>query len=447
MADYTRFVSIVYTRSTYDEAVALADADAREQAVEAFGNANFETGGNSELKVKFNSDGTYTATSILYATPLPSPAPEVNPTEDPELLDQTTPVTEEVPVVDAPTDGTTYYENNGTESTSNVTNNAEPVSSTDDTEAARADLINQIDQAQDENLRQLLGGNGNTPDTVAARENAIQTQAQEQQTLAARLKTPTNGDWRVRISIAPNTDYLYNDTTNSLLAPLKATNGVLFPYTPIIETNYRASYDTADLTHSNYRGYFYKNSFVDAVSIRGTFTAQDTREASYLLAVIHFFRSVTKMFYGQDPAHRGSPPPLVFLNGMGQYQFNNHSCVVSNFSYSLPNDVDYVRVDPNNYGLNMLAQKTPAFTGAGNLLSSIKARLTSAGGIPLGGIFQPPVQSTVNQTVNTIDRATYVPTKMEISLTLLPIQSRRQVSQQFSFKDFANGNQLKGGFW
>jgi hypothetical protein len=46
-----------------------------------------------------------------------------------------------------------------------------------------------------------------------------------------------------------------------------------------------------------------------------------------------------------------------------------------------------------------------------------------------------------------IDNSTYVPTKMEISLTLLPMQSRSQVSKQFSLKGFANGNLLKGGFW
>jgi hypothetical protein len=36
---------------------------------------------------------------------------------------------------------------------------------------------------------------------------------------------------------------------------------------------------------------------------------------------------------------------------------------------------------------------------------------------------------------------------MEISITLLPMQSRTQVSQQFSVKGFANGDLLKGGFW
>jgi hypothetical protein len=46
-----------------------------------------------------------------------------------------------------------------------------------------------------------------------------------------------------------------------------------------------------------------------------------------------------------------------------------------------------------------------------------------------------------------LDNPTYVPTKMDISLTLFPIQSREQVSKQFSVKNFANGNLLKGGFW
>jgi hypothetical protein len=30
---------------------------------------------------------------------------------------------------------------------------------------------------------------------------------------------------------------------------------------------------------------------------------------------------------------------------------------------------------------------------------------------------------------------------------LLPVQSRRQVSQEFSLKQFANGNLMRGGFW
>ena len=45
------------------------------------------------------------------------------------------------------------------------------------------------------------------------------------------------------------------------------------------------------------------------------------------------------------------------------------------------------------------------------------------------------------------DRPTYVPTRMEITLTLLPVLSRSQVSKEFSLKGFANGDLLRGGFW
>ena len=76
---------------------------------------------------------------------------------------------------------------------------------------------------------------------------------------------------------------------------------MLFPYTPTINTSYRANYSAVDITHSNYKGYFYQNSSVEPVTISCPFTAQSTAEAEYLLAVIHFFKSVTKMFYGQDP--------------------------------------------------------------------------------------------------------------------------------------------------
>ena len=46
-----------------------------------------------------------------------------------------------------------------------------------------------------------------------------------------------------------------------------------------------------------------------------------------------------------------------------------------------------------------------------------------------------------------LSNPTYVPTKMDMTITLLPVQSRQQVSQQFSLKNFANGQLLKGGFW
>jgi hypothetical protein len=173
--------------------------------------------------------------------------------------------------------------------------------------------------------------------------------------------------------------------------------------------------------------------------------------------VIHFFKSVTKMFYGQD-AEAGTPPPLVYLNGFGKNQFNNHPCVVSNFTYNLPNDVDYIRADGfNNIGLNLQNRRTQSSgPGPGGSLGTVIAiidRLKNAG-LPKGGIgYVSDADQTaqMNQaaaaTKQNSTNSTYVPTMMEISITLLPIQTRNQVSKQFSLEGFANGTLLTKGFW
>ena len=268
--------------------------------------------------------------------------------------------------------------------------------------------------------------------------------AQRQAVLEAQRKLVNNGDWRVRLSLAAGADYLYSSPNPGILAPLAQTGGVIFPYLPKIDTTYTATYDPVSLTHSNHTNYFYKSSSVGAVGLTATFTAQDTTEANYLLAVIHFFRSVTKMFYGQD-AQRGAPPPLVYLTGLGTYQFSAHPCLVQSFSYSLPNDVDYIRAGSINVnGTNLLTRRvrqnlpTDPISGAVKRLSN----LFTSQGINKGAINDPPAPPTLGKNT-----PTYVPTKLDITLSLLPVQTRSQVSQVFSLKSFANGDLIKGGFW
>lgn len=285
-------------------------------------------------------------------------------------------------------------------------------------------------------------GSGTSADSANASANiqGLIKGAQQQQTIASQRKQINNGDWRVRLRLAPQADYLYKAKPAGILQPLAVTDGIIFPYTPAISTSYRANYSNYDLTHSNYRGYFYQNSYVDAVNLTATFTAQDTNDANYLLAVIHFLRSVTKMFYGQD-AKRGSPPPVVYLTGLGDYQFREHSCLISQFTYNLPADVDYIRAgSPNNAGLNFNNIRDRQSVATNSIFGSVN-RLAAAF-LPQGGITSATAPPTLG-----LNRPTYVPTKMEIQLTLLPIQSRQQVSKQFSVKEFANGNLLKGGFW
>ena len=273
---------------------------------------------------------------------------------------------------------------------------------------------------------------------AAVTTGVIQANKQEENRAAAQM--PINTDWRVILRLAPSSTYLYNAPQAGILQPLKITNGVVFPYTPQISTAYKAKYSEYDLTHSNYRGYFYQNSYIDAVNINATFTAQSTSDAAYVLAVIHFFRSVTKMFYGQD-AQRGSPPPLVFLSGLGDYQFNNHPCLVQSFNYNLPADVDYISSGaPNNSGLNLQPLQN-LYSTTLNAVAPTATRLAAA--------FLPPgAQNALPAPLQgLLSNPSYVPSKLEIQLVLLPVQSRQQVSTQFSLRNFASGQLLKGGFW
>ena len=229
-------------------------------------------------------------------------------------------------------------------------------------------------------------------------------------------------DWRVRLSLAPNSTYFYNDPNNVLLSPLVrevglgsdnavaggVSNlfglggarriGVVFPYTPAITVTHTANYTPQKLTHSNYAQYYYDNSEVQAINVTADFTIQNINEGQYLLACIYFFRSVTKMFFGADK-DAGNPPPLIYLNGYGQYYFPNVSCVVTSFSHTMPGDVDYIDIPE------------PSATNTGYNPQFINYRLNS----------------------------TRLPTTSSITLTLQPVYSRYSQSQGFSLNDFARG--------
>lgn len=307
----------------------------------------------------------------------------------------------------------------------------------------------------DENNNPVYVGGDFVEPATADLATVGRNNARAQAARSAAENTPSSADWRVRLSLAAGSDYLYNQNDQSggpgILAPLRNTNGVVFPYTPTIETQYHAKYQTSDLVHSNYRGYFYQNSYVDTINIKGTFTAQDTKEAQYLLAVVHFFRSVTKMFYGSKDNYAGTPPPLVYLNGFGKFQFNNHPCLVTSFNYSLPSDVDYIRADGfNNLNINLEGRRDRS-SGAppGGTLGGFLANKLGINKLFRGGVATRPVLSAVNMSVNLNKNinSTYVPTKMEVSIQLLPVQTRNQVSKDFNMREFASGSLITKGFW
>ena len=295
-----------------------------------------------------------------------------------------------------------------------------------------------------------------TPGSTVANVNItpggqqLEPKAPSQATKPAPQKSSIGQDWRVRLSLAPAAKYLYKFdkiADSDILFPLVATDGVVFPYLPQINVSYKANYNAVDITHTNYKNYFYQNSSVDDITITADFTAQDTVEAKYMLAVIHFFRSVTKMFYGQDSDPRGgTPPPLCYLTGLGSYQFNNHPLVISGFTYNLPNDVDYVRTESSMEfsagGIPSALQKTKP---KGNIFSNFLSTQRLFGSNLNKGA--KPAAPNFTSITSAGSGVTYVPTKISLTINAHPMVTRKDISENFSLKEYASGSIYKKGIW
>ena len=260
-----------------------------------------------------------------------------------------------------------------------------------------------------------------------------------------------SNDWRVRVSLADRATIFYKDpsNTNTLMQPLIATNGVIFPYTPQISINHVAHYSPSTPTHSNYPIQFYNNSEVSDISISGEFTVQSVEEGQYLMAAIYFFRSATKMFFGQG-ANTGNPPPVVFLDGYGSHYFPHVPCVISSFQHVLSNEVDYIDipittttlqdVNVQNDNLNIgSVQGTIAGKDYPSVLKSSPPNST-------------PAQQITRTQFQSITQNTRVPTSSSITITLKPVYSRAGLHDRFDLNKFASGQLLQdrnkgyGGF-
>lgn len=151
---------------------------------------------------------------------------------------------------------------------------------------------------------------------------------------------PKNGeDWRVRVacdwSLFPG---------NPQFELLQKSAGVVFPILPEITFSTKANYTQIDPIHNNYPFQAYKNSQVDEIMISGTFICEDETQAAYWIAMTTFFKTMTKMFFGQG-ANAGAPPPVCRLTGYGASLFDNIPVVVKSFSVDLGSDVNYRRCD------------------------------------------------------------------------------------------------------
>lgn len=212
----------------------------------------------------------------------------------------------------------------------------------------------------------------------------------------------TSEDWRVRIML-PNIPSFKN---SSLLTPLlESDESLVFPTLPQILITHTANYDSIAPTHSNYSYPVYSNSTVEDINIACEWPVENEADGKYWIAAVHFFRSVTKMFYGDSP-NRGAPPPVCYLKGYGDYVFNNIPVVVKMFSMDLNDGIDYIKVP---------------------LIRSVD--------IGQGSQFF---------TDTTSSSYTYVPTLSRLSIVVAPAFSRNE-TRKFNLDEFTKGGYIGKG--
>lgn len=160
---------------------------------------------------------------------------------------------------------------------------------------------------------------------------------------AIELFSGSPDDWRVRINCQ------WDIFGSPLFQVLKDTGGVVWPYNPTLSVSTKAEYTTIPVTHANYSQYSYKNSVVDDINISGEFSCETNEEGIYWIAATTFFKTATKMFFGQG-ANAGNPPIICHLTGYGSHVFDRVPVIIKTFSVDFKDDVNYIRCNPNNDG-------------------------------------------------------------------------------------------------
>jgi hypothetical protein len=258
------------------------------------------------------------------------------------------------------------------------------------------------------------GLGGGTPDLTdfngnnAFRQIYLRSLREQANEISNRLDTPTSSklsdsyDWRARLRPKRGgADKFYAESeplgfaVDALMAPIRESGGLVWKNMPSVFMSAMANYsDAGQGQGTNYPIRTYQNSTVQPIPVQADFTANDIYEARYLLGVFTFLKIATKAYFGDQAVAKGNygtPPPVLLFEYLGDHGFNKVPVVVESYTYNLQNDVDYVPVE---------------------------------------------VEGTV----------TYVPTIVNISLTLMPQYTPHKLRRTFDLDRLANGAAYRNGY-
>lgn len=197
---------------------------------------------------------------------------------------------------------------------------------------------------------------------------------------------------------------------NHALFPIFETNGLIFPYNPVISEGINVNYDSIDVTHSNESYFVYKNTSNVRINISNAVWTCDTFDnAVYALSALHFFRSYSMMDFGRKASTTytpsGRPPSPMWFEAYGNYAFHRVPVLLEKADWTFPNDVDYVGI--------------PEFDTEEYLNRTLATRRTAGG------------------------KYTWLPMKFEISGISLIVQHSPTYWLNFNLDDYRSGKMLR----
>lgn len=241
----------------------------------------------------------------------------------------------------------------------------------------------------------VAGTNGVDQDTTFTYKNTKTKAAAEEAQATPQSKLSKGFDWRARLRPkAGGKEIFYGPNAESILGVIKQSNGLIWQYTPSITYSAGATYSSAQMQGMNYPINTYNQSTVESFSVSSEFTANDVYEAQYMLAMITFLKVCTKSYFGDTAAAQGrygTPPPVMLFEYLGDQMFNKVPVVVTNYSFSFADDVDYVPVEWD-------------------------------------------------------DTMTYMPTSARVDITLLPTYNPTKLRTKFDIEKIKTGEAYKHGF-
>lgn len=209
-------------------------------------------------------------------------------------------------------------------------------------------------------------------------------------------------------------------TATNMVGTLKQLR---FQYTPQIEYSNDVKYDAYSLTHTNYQPYAYSRTENPTIGLTCKFSAHTKEHFDHCEYAIRFLRTYTKMNYGRTDAQRGQTPRILRFFAYGSPIFNQVPVVISKFSMTFPDDIDYVK---------------GVFSPDNKLVETSRDVKKSTTDVPATGTDGVPVMTQNNEF--------YLPVFFTINIGLLMQPNIYKAVNEFNLEDFSKGALSSKGY-